>query len=303
MAGSTGKIFCLFLFSFFFFHLYGEETGKNDLPAKPDSSVKRSLQRRFHIEKRQYDISEEDLIKTLDSLPAFAVFKDAFFITGIPLDRQINNKTADAMFQVSIRQRLTKSYLPFNFFTYLTFSQKAFWDIYSDSSPFRDINFNPGLGIGKYLIKDNKLIGATFIQIEHESNGKDSIDSRSWNYLSFSLKYFFSPNFSTNIKLWAPYVDGGENKDLIRYRGIGTISGNYISPNEKWWISGELNPRKGFGNVNTTFSVAYKVSRRHNQYLFARFFNGRGDSLLNYKEYEMNIRVGICIKPDFYSIY
>ncbi|MCD7933384.1 MAG: phospholipase A [Tannerellaceae bacterium] len=249
------------------------------------------------------DISDIDIEKELDRQPAFAVFKDAFFVTGIPLNEKVNNRTADAMFQFSIRQRLTKSYLPFNFFAYLTFSQKAFWDIYAESSPFRDINFNPGLGVGKYLIKDNKLIGATFIQIEHESNGKDGEESRSWNYLSVSVKFFINTHFTTHVKLWAPYVDGGENKDLIRYRGIGTVSANYLSPNTLWWISGELNPRKGFGNVNTTFSVAYKISNRYNQYVYARFFNGRGDSLLNYKQYEMNIRVGICIKPDFYSIY
>ncbi len=249
------------------------------------------------------EINEEDLINMLDKQPAFAVFKDAFFITGIPLHGPINNKTADAMFQVSIRQRLTKSYLPFNFFGYLTFSQKAFWDIYSESSPFRDLNFNPGLGVGKYLIKDNKLVGAVFIQIEHESNGKDGDDSRSWNFLSVSNKIFWSKNFTTNIKLWAPYVDGGENKDLIKYRGIGTVSANYLSPNDKWWITGEVNPRKGFGNINTTLSLGYKISSRHNQYLFARIFNGRGDSLLEYKSYESNIRVGICIKPDFYSVY
>ncbi|MCC8154995.1 MAG: phospholipase A [Tannerellaceae bacterium] len=251
----------------------------------------------------QFEVSEPDLIKYLDQQPAFGVFKDAFFTTGIPLNQRITNETADAMFQVSIRQRLTKSYLPFNFFAYLTFSQKAFWDIYSESSPLRDINFNPGLGFGKYIIKDNKLIGATFIQIEHESNGKDGEDSRSWNYLSVSGKFFFNRNFNTIFKLWAPYVDGGENKDLLRYRGIGTVSANFLSNNTLWWITGELNPRKGFGNVNTTFTVGYKISNRSNQYLYTRFYNGRGDSLLNYKEYEMNIRIGICIKPDFYSVY
>ncbi|MCD7936208.1 MAG: phospholipase A, partial [Tannerellaceae bacterium] len=105
---------------------------------------------KFPFRKEVVEITETDLKKALDQQPAFAVFKDAFFVTGIPLHEPINNKTADAMFQFSIRQRLTKSYLPFNFFGYLTFSQKAFWDIYSESSPFRDINFTPGIGVGKY---------------------------------------------------------------------------------------------------------------------------------------------------------
>ncbi len=249
------------------------------------------------------EISEERLRSVLDAQPSFAVYKDVFFVTGIPLDRKIDRNTADAMFQISIRQRLTKSYLPFNTFAYLTYTQKSFWDIYAESCPFRDNNYNPGIGVGKYITKNNKLKGAAFIQIEHESNGKDSIDSRSWNYLSFYLRYFYNPRLVFGLKAWIPFVDGENNKDLLDYRGLATISANFITKNNKWWFSAELNPRKGFGNVNTVLTAAFRVSKNQNQYLYARFYNGKGDSLIEYNQYSMNIRFGICIKPDFYSVY
>lgn len=252
---------------------------------------------------KSIEMTEDRLRNVLDAQPSFAVYKDVFFVTGIPLDRGINRNTADALFQISIRQRLTKSYLPFNSFAYLTYTQKSFWDIYADSSPFRDTNYNPGIGVGKYIIKDNKLKGAAFIQIEHESNGRDSLDSRSWNYLSFFIKYFYNPRLTLTLKAWIPVVDGDNNQDLLDYRGLATFTGNFISKNDKWWFSAELTPRKGFGNVNTTLTAAFRVSKRQNQYIYARFYNGKGDSLIEYNKYSMNIRFGICIKPDFYSVY
>lgn len=257
-----------------------------------------------HIFKpRHFKISEKDAIKLADRLPAFAVYKDTYFVTGVPLNKKITNESADATFQISIRQRLTKSVLPFKTFAYLTYTQRSFWDIYAESSPFRDTNYNPGLGLGKYIFHQNKLVGAAFAQIKHESNGRDGEESRSWNYLSVSMKYFFNARFNLSGEFWAPYVDGDNNQDLLDYRGFGYISLNYISNKQKWWLSADFNPRKGLGNINTTMTASFRVSQKSNQYLFARFFQGYGESLMDYNKYTMNIRIGICIKPDFYNIF
>lgn len=249
------------------------------------------------------EITKEEMRSILDKQPSFAVYKDMFLATGIPLDERITRNSSDVMFQISVRQRLTKSYLPFDMFAYITYSQKAFWNLYANSAPFRDMNFNPSLGVGKYIIKDNKLKGGFFIQIEHESNGKDSIYSRSWNCLSFAIKYFYNSKITIGAKAWIPYVDGDNNQDLLDYRGLATFNINFLTNNDKWWFSAELTPRKGFGNANTILTASFRISKNHNQYLYARFFNGKGDSLLDYNHYTMNIRVGFCIKPDFFSIY
>ena len=75
-----------------------------------------------------------------------------------PTNRKIDKHSADAKFQISIRQRLTKSILPFKTFLYLTYTQRSFWDIYGKSSPFLDNNFNPGLSLSKALIYRNQLM-------------------------------------------------------------------------------------------------------------------------------------------------
>lgn len=248
-------------------------------------------------------MSEKEIISAVEKLPSFAVYQDIFFITGVPLNEKITKTTADAAIQISFRQRLTRSVLPFKLFAYLTYTQKSFWDIFLDSSPFRDTNYNPGIGLGRYLVYKNQLAGAASIQLKHESNGRDEEESRSWNYLDFSAKYYFNPRLNVTGEFWIPFSKGTENNDLNDYKGLGQLSFNYISHEQKWWLSAELNQRKKFGNINTTLSLGYIISKDTNLYVFSRFYNGYAESLLNYNKYTMNIRVGICIKPDFYSIY
>lgn len=262
-----------------------------------------SMKNPYILKPKQLNISKDEAIGIADRSPAFAVYRDNYFVTGIPLNKKVTNETADAAFQISIRHRLTKSILPFNTFAYLTYTQKSFWNIYAESSPFRDTNYNPGLGLGKYLFHNNKLAGAAFLQLMHESNGRDGDESRSWNYLSLSMKYYLNARLSLFGEFWLPYVDGDNNKDLTDYRGLGYLSVNYISNKHKWWLSADINPRDGVENINTTLTAAFRISERANQYLFARFFQGYGESQRDYNKYVINIRVGICIKPDFYSMF
>ena len=255
------------------------------------------------IKTNQMHISEEDIIKKTDSMPAFSIYKDNFAITGVSLQDKINGETADAKLQISFVQRLTTSRLPFNSFLYLTYTQKSFWSIYQSSSPFKDNNYNPGIGLGRYIISDNKLKGAVFLQIEHESNGRDKEDSRDVNFISLSGKYFFNDNLLFRLYLNPPFYIGKNNSDITDYRGLGKMSLDYRTDDNKWWFSFTYNPRNKIFTANTTISASYKISTKFNQYLFAEIYNGTGDSLLDYKRYDLKARIGICIKSDFYNVF
>ena len=255
-------------------------------------------------------ISEDEILRLFDRQPSFGLYKDNYIISGIPTNETINQYTADAKFQVSISHRLTKTVLPFNSFLILTYTQKTFWSIYAKSAPFKDINYNPGLALVKPIIYNNQLRGSAVISFEHESNGKDSFDSRGWNQIVLSGMYFFNSNFSVQGKLWAglldkgePELDGGGNPDLYRYRGYGLVAFNYRSTNDKFWVSAIINPCKKFGDFNTQLELNFKFSAQSNQYLFIQWYNGYGDSLLDYDKYSSMIRVGMCIKPPLRSLY
>lgn len=251
----------------------------------------------------QIEVSDKVVRSVLDKQPAFGVYKDNMMVTGVPIYKTPTRSNSDIFFQFSIRHRITKSWLPFQSFLYLTYTQKSFWNVYESSSPFRDNNYNPGIGIGRYLILNNKLKGAFTLQLEHESNGRGGVESRSWNYVNFSGKYFYNMRTSIKGEALIPFVDGENNKDLLKYRGYGTISVDHIDKRNLWWFSLKLRPRDKFVNFNTELSVAYKVSSKWNQYLILHFYNGYGESLLDYKEFTSMVRIGFAIKPDFFNPY
>lgn len=248
-------------------------------------------------------VDEQDALQLFDNTPSFGVYRDNYFVTGVPTNYKINKNTADAKFQISIRQRLTKSILPFKTFLYLTYTQKSFWDIYRKSSPFQDNNFNPGISLSKAIIHHNTLKGIAVFSFEHESNGRDSLQSRSWNYLSLSGSWFFNARFSVQLKVWGGWVDQEGNPDLLKYRGYGLVALNYKSMNERWWCSLVINPRRRFIDMNTIWEVNYKPFRKANEYLFLQFYNGYGENLLEYNRFSSMVRLGICIKPFLLNYY
>ncbi len=267
------------------------------------STIIEKVKTKIGSDKLNLEMSDDEIIRKTDSLPAFSIYKDNYFISGVSLNETINSETADVKYQISIRHRLTKSHLPFDTFLYLTYTQKSFWDIYAKSAPFRDNNYNPGLGLGRYIIVNNQLTGATFLQLEHESNGQNDEESRDINLVSFSGKYFFTNNLSIKFKVSVPFLIGENNEDILDYRGTGIFAIDYKTRNDKWWFSGMFSPKKSVKSANVTLTAGYKISDRFNQYIFGEFYSGTGDSMLDYKKQDLKLRVGICIKPDFYNVF
>lgn len=279
------------------------EAALSDSTKRPLMNIVDYLKSKIEQERQELVMTEGEIIRYMDGLPPFSIYKDNFFITGIPLNKGINRETADAKFQLSIRHRLTSSRLPFDTFLYLTYTQKSFWDIYRDSAPFRDSNYNPGIGLGRYIIVDNRLTGAAFLHLEHESNGRDSLESRSTNWIGFSGKYFLTSNLAVGFKITVPFFTGKENSDLYDYRGTGYFNADLKSSNNKWWLSGTFSLIKSVKTINLKLTASYKISDRFNQYIFGELYSGTGDSLIDYKRKDLQLRAGICIKPDFYNLF
>lgn len=246
----------------------------------------------------------DSLINDFDARPSFGIYKDNYFVVGTELFKTPTDYNSDAKFQVSIRQRLTNSILPFKTHLYLTYTQKAFWDIFQESFPFRDLNFNPAIGIGRPLVSDNRLMGMVSLDIEHESNGKDGEASRSWNKITFGSIITFNDNWALQAKAWIPIVDGENNKHLTSYSGLGLVALNYMSAKSKYNANCVITKRAGaFFDANILLNFSVRLFSDDNQYLFVEYYNGYGESMLDFKQYRQRIRFGIVIRPDFFSIF
>jgi phospholipase A1 len=255
--------------------------------------------------KPEYLTVEIDSVwKWIDGQPNFGMFKDNYFITGVPLNTQINEHTADVKFQISIRQRLFNKIMPFNTLLYLTYTQKSFWNFYelSESKPFEDNNYNPSLLVVKPIITQNKLKGVVTFAFEHESNGERAEKSRSCNFFSLSGVYFYNPNFSIQAKLWYGRL-GNDNPDLYKMRGYGFIALNYRSSNDKLGVGLIINPRDKLSSFNTQLELNFRFNKSSNQFLFLQWYNGYGEDMLNYDKFSSMLRAGICLKPPMRDFY
>lgn len=243
-------------------------------------------------------IAKDSIKDIINNAPSFTIFQDNYFITGPSLDGPINSNTSDAKFQISFKQRLTKATLPFNTYLFLTYTQKSFWKIYQDSKPFSENNYNPALGIGKFFFNKNNLLRIIAIAYEHESNGRDSINSRSWNRISFQYMQELSKMSSITLKGWIPMSYKQDNPDLIKYVGYCEIS--YSQKMHKGRYIFDITTRKGMswddrGSVSA--QASYRISRRNNLYLSLQYYTGFAESLIDYTQKTNMIRFGMVIKP------
>ena len=252
--------------------------------------------------KEQKAFNVDSIIRDFDSRPFFGIYKDNYFALGTALNHKPTEFNSDVKFQISFRQRLTKSVLPFHSYIFLSYSQKAMWNIFEESLPFHDLNFNPGIGVQAPIFNKNRLIGNALIMLEHESNGRDGEASRSWNKISFAGSAYINRNLMVHAKAWIPIIDGQQNKDILKYSGIFQTGAQFISENKRWVADVTFVKRQGWNmNFNTIVNVGFRIREKDNQFLMLHFYDGYGENMLDYNKYHCRLRIGLLIRPRFFS--
>ena len=176
------------------------------------------------------------------------------------------------------------------------------WNVFQNSMPMRDMNFNPGIGWSIPFFSKGRYAGKATVLIEHESNGRDGEESRRWNRISFSASTIIDRWLTVHAKFWIPIVDGMNNRDLLKYAGIAQSGVQITTPDKKFGWSILLVKRKGWNlNFNTTVEFNWRIHEKSNQYLFVQYYNGYAENLLDYNQFHSRLRAGIVIKPRFFS--
>lgn len=250
----------------------------------------------------QEKIDADSIRRDYDNRPYFGLYKDNYFTIGSSIGSKPTRSNSDVKFQISISQRLTKSVLPWHSYLYLFYSQKAMWNVFEESLPFHDLNFNPGIGWSKLIISKGRLVGKVSLILEHESNGRDGEASRSWNKISISGAAFIDPNIMVHAKYWIPIIDGQGNKDILKYSGIYQAGIQGITNNKRWVFDLTFVKRKGWNlNGNIIANIGFRLFPNANQFLMLHYYNGYGENLLDYNKFHSRLRIGLLIRPNFFS--
>lgn len=177
----------------------------------------------------------DSLRREFDNGPYFGLYKDNYFTVGTTVGVQKPSRTnSDVKFQISIAQKLTRSVLPWHTYIFLMYTQKTFWNVFEKSLPMHDLNFNPGIGWTKPFFNKDRYVGKLTLLLEHESNGRDSIQSRSWNRISIGGSVLIDPWIMVHGKVWIPIIDGQNNRDILKYCGIYQTGVEIATPDRKF---------------------------------------------------------------------
>jgi phospholipase A1/A2 len=187
---------------------------------------------------------------------------------------------------------------------YFGFTAMSFWQVYNNavSKPFRETNYEPEIFYSWQ--KEIKLLSFEFNQLQigfnHQSNGQSGLRSRSWNRLFVSALFSDASAFYY-LKAWYRIpedekqypldTNGDDNPDITHFLGnmelgFGTKLGNI---DVLTLLRNNLNIGDNKGSLELNFS--YPISTRYNVLL--QYFNGYGDSLVDYNRHQQRISLGI----------
>lgn len=244
----------------------------------------------------------DSLRRDLKDAPFFGLYRDNYFIAGTTPNKVPSRTNSDVKFQISFALRLTNATLPGNSFLFLMYTQKTFWNVFEPSLPMGDINFNPGIGWSFPFFSKNQYVGKATLLLEHESNGRDGNQSRSWNRLSISASTIIDQWIMVHAKIWFPFIDSRNNKDILKYYGIYQSGVVITTPDQKFQFGLTWMKRAGWNlNFNTILDFTWRIHKKSNLNLFVQYYNGYGEDLLHYNQFRSMLRAGLVFKPKFFS--
>ncbi|MEZ5276738.1 MAG: phospholipase A [Opitutaceae bacterium] len=189
---------------------------------------------------------------------------------------------------------------------YLGYTQTSLWDLGSESKPFLDTSYKPGLfyyeqysGIRFFGFELEWIEGG----YQHESNGQGGEDSRSLNtvYVRPSLRYDLPKDWYLRfMPRGFVYIDDlSDNPDLPEYRGyfdlslkIGQLNGLELST----LVRIGTEPGVGSFQLDLTYPMDRLFFGNAASFLHLQYFDGWGETLLNYDQrLPSQVRIGFTL--------
>lgn len=205
----------------------------------------------------------------------------------------------DAKFQLSLKVRVGGD-------IFASYSQTSVWDLGKLSKPFHDSSYRPALFYYKPQQWSSTAgpIGLA-TGVEHESNGKAGIDSRSmWivfakPYISIGPKDDY--HWAISPKIYGYLRKEDNNGDIADYRGYADLIASYRN-DKAWEFGGTARFGRDFGKGSLQLDVSQKVGnwiKGFPGYFYLQLFSGYGETLLDYNiRRNDQIRLGFMIARD-----
>ncbi|MFT5730031.1 MAG: phospholipase A1 [Desulforhopalus sp.] len=211
----------------------------------------------------------------------------------------IEAEDTEAQFQISMKVPLAVNLFD-TVDLYGAYTNRSFWQLYNSSSaPFRETNhepegwvqFNPKWEFWGFTNTSN-MIG-----IVHQSNGRGTTLSRSWNrvYANFIVE---KGNLALSFKPWFRISEDDEdddNSDITDFLGHSELRVAYKLKEHVFSVMSRNNIESGFENGAVELSWSFPIFGYPYFKGYVQYFTGYGESLIDYDNYVNRIGVGIAV--------
>lgn len=229
---------------------------------------------------------------TEEGITGLTPYKPAYIIWQGGSPDPTDGERSYLKFQFSLKQHMCKN-------LYFSYTQKSFWSISRDSTPFKDSNYDPEL-FWAFRGDDGSMFKPGQIGFEHESNGREGIYSRSWNRAYWEPKFVYG-DVVVSIKGWYPIKgwsskgwkqnsDLSDNPDIEDYYGHGEVAAKVSRGHWQFGARGRKGNKGSYGSIQG--DVLYKL--RKNLSVYAQFWDGYGESLLDYNKSSTRYGIGLA---------
>jgi len=212
------------------------------------------------------------------------------YIHETPNNQKIKKEELKAYFSFLIpivRHIYEDRPLSFNF----AYTQLMYWQVYAKSQYFRETNYEPELFVENYF---NRYVAAQ-IGVTHQSNGRGGYLERSWNRAYVQLK-FTGSQWLVNIRGWGLLAEDQSsnlhNPSIAYYLGYENLLFSYKLGKLKTSIelqNIESGLSRGFVQATVSYPILKSIS------LYAQFFNGYGQSLIEYDHRTTGVGIGLAL--------
>jgi phospholipase A1 len=212
--------------------------------------------------------------------------------------REIQNQ--EVKFQISFKTKLWQDVLDRDMDLWIAYTQLSFWQFYDfkNSAPFRETNYEPELLLNFRTNYHLPGLRGRYINvgINHQSNGQSKPLSRSWNRVVANFG-FERDSLNVILKTWYRIPEDEEDDDnpgIERFMGYGQIDVHYFRDGHLVGLILRNNLRshgnKGAVQLEWCFPLFKSVSG------YFQYFNGYGESLLDYRASANRIGAGFILK-------
>ena len=210
----------------------------------------------------------------------------------------------EALLQVSIKVPIVQNVSGNNADVFFAYTNRAWWQAYNDdfSKPFRETNYEIEVFYRYYG-------GPTFLGLDmagwdvgynHQSNGRSQLLSRSWDRIYGQVAFNVTDNSLLTLRGWYRIPEDDEDDEMPdeqRYLGYGDARFIYAADKSTYSIMW----RPGTEKHSVEMTWSYPINDQFRFYTY--FYNGYGESLLDYDEKSERIGIGIALNDYLHGAF